>query len=129
MFEELLDALLKEGQRVRFTARGESMRPAIADGEAVVVEPLTTLCPGEIFLYRGERGLRAHRLLRIEGEHLIFRGDRAVDDDPPVPRETVAGRVIAVERGGREVGLVGMRARVRWWLDRARRRISRPPSS
>jgi phage repressor protein C with HTH and peptisase S24 domain len=125
MFEELLDSLLNEGRRVRFTARGESMNPAIADGEVVIVEPLGTLHTGEIFLYRSERGLRAHRLVRIEGDQLIFRGDRAVDDDPPVTRDAVAGRVIAVERGGRAVGLVGVGARLRHFVDRAWRRFSR----
>jgi phage repressor protein C with HTH and peptisase S24 domain len=125
MFEELLDSLLNEGRRVRFTARGESMQPAIGDGEVVIVEPLATLRTGEIFLYRSGRGLRAHRLVRIDGDQLIFRGDRAVDDDPPVTRDAVAGRVIAVERGGREVGLVGVGAGLRHFVERLRRRVLR----
>jgi phage repressor protein C with HTH and peptisase S24 domain len=125
MFEELVDSLLNEGRRIRFTARGESMWPAVADGEVVIVEPPGTLRTGEIFLYRSDRGLRAHRLLRIESDQLIFRGDRAVDDDPPVSRGAVAGRVIAVERGGRVVGLVGMRARLRRLLHRAWHRVAR----
>jgi signal peptidase I len=126
MFAELAESLLQEGQRVRFTASGESMSPAIGDGEVVLVEPLApgSLRVGDIFLYRAERGLRAHRLKRIDGDLLTFRGDRAVDDDPPVSRAAVAGRVIAVDRNGRAVGLTGKVARFDHLLHRAWHRIA-----
>jgi hypothetical protein len=108
-FLETATGLLERGHAVRFPADGWSMHPTIRYGETIIVEPLGAYEArrGEILLYRSSRSAIAHRLVRltsVEGdEQLVFRGDAADCCDPPIAWHQVLGRVIAVERGGREV--------------------------
>src|SRR2546426_2174706 len=64
MFNEITGELLRCGNRVRFRAVGASMQPTIEDGELITVAPVepAAVKRGDILLYRGERGLIAHRL-------------------------------------------------------------------
>jgi hypothetical protein len=96
------------------------MYPTIRDGEAVTVEPLKAheARRGDILLYRRESSVIAHRVVCIAGEEdatrvLILRGDSLATCDAPVRAEQVLGRVISVERKGREVKLTGRRAGIR----------------
>lgn len=98
MLPSLVASFLREGKTVRFVANGLSMQPLINDGETIVVEPVQSLRRGEIYVYENDKGIIAHRLIKIDGERLTFRGERAIDNDPPVTRERVIGRVVAVER-------------------------------
>jgi hypothetical protein len=94
------------------------MSPAIRDGEAVTVAPVraSEVRRGDIILYRAERGLIAHRVLRLRGETdapvFITRGDAATSCDAPVSASQVLGRVICVERNGRPLSLKGLRMRI-----------------
>src|SRR2546422_10829912 len=113
MFNEITGELLRCGNRVRFRAVGASMQPTIEDGELITVAPVepAAVKRGDILLYRGERGLIAHRLVGLrrsaKGEDVryLLQGDASVDRDDPVRPEQVLGRVVAVRRGGRGGGL------------------------
>jgi hypothetical protein len=128
VFLELSLELLRQGCRVRFRPGGQSMRPAIEDGEAALVEPVrpAQVRRGDIILYRFERGVIAHRVRRIEkrGKEFVFttRGDASRTDDAPVTETDLLGRVVAVERDGRAIPLAGRLAR---WHYRLRRLASR----
>jgi signal peptidase I len=95
------------------------MHPTIMDGETIVAEPVDALAVkrGEIVLYRTTRGLIAHRVIAIrkKGASRLFtlRGDAARTSCEMVEAEQVMGRVIRVERGGREIDLRGKGARFR----------------
>src|SRR3989442_9908103 len=112
MFNEITGELLRCGNRVRFRAVGASMQPTIEDGELITVAPVepAAVKRGDILLYRGERGLIAHRLVGLrrsaKGEDVryLLQGDASVDRDDPVQPEQVLGRVVAVRRGGRGRG-------------------------
>jgi Peptidase S24-like len=120
VFLDISTELLRRGVSVRFRPKGFSMYPTIRDGEAVTVEPLKAheaRC-GDILLYRRERGVIAHRVVRLAGEEdeskvLILRGDSLATCDAPVRAEQVLGRVISVERKGRKINLTGRRAGIR----------------
>ena len=101
IFEGTVSDLLANGLAVRFRARGHSMHPTIRCGETMHVEPvaLCELAPGDVVLARQPRGLTAHRIVRIEGDRIITRGDNCSDDDPDVAGGDVLGRVRLV--GGR----------------------------
>ncbi len=111
LLREACAALLCTGQRVRFRATGLSMDPTIRDGDVLTVVPvdLGEVRPGEVLLYRTERGVVAHRLMRcetVEAERLyILRGDASGTCDPPVGIGKVLGRVIASRRGRRSRSL------------------------
>jgi hypothetical protein len=108
-FLETVTSLLRDGQSVRFRAHGWSMFPAIRDGELITVAPLggAPVGTGDIVLFRHRRGVTAHRVIglrlsrgRVAG--IIARGDAAHSPDEPIAPDHLLGRVVAVERRGRQ---------------------------
>ncbi len=101
LFENLSRELLREGNGIRFQARGASMSPAIRDGEVVHVKPAAPadLRKGDIVLVKSETGFRLHRLVVADAERDVFitRGDCGQQDDPAVGGERVAGIAVAKE--------------------------------
>jgi hypothetical protein len=106
---ELLAEALRTAGSARIAVNGTSMHPTLQMGWWAYVEPLggVELKPGEIAVFRGERYLTVHRLVRIErraGEDtLVFRGDYTRSRER-VPKSAVLGRVVAVEIPGRSRG-------------------------
>lgn len=77
---------------------GGSMRPALAPGDAVVACPVRSLPgPGTIVVVNdpGNRGaLLTHRVVEVDGDRLVLRGDANRDDDlRTVARADVRGVV------------------------------------
>lgn len=66
-FCEIVVDLLRLGHSVRFRAPGRSMHPTIREGEVITVEPVTPsgIRKGDIILYRTQKKLTAHRVIRI----------------------------------------------------------------
>src|SRR5258708_26105809 len=96
VFEPALRAILDAGHTARFVARGDSMHPAIRDGEAVYVEPCTApLLVGEVVLARPARRLTTHRIVSLRqllGEiEILKRGANLLPKDPPLTRDVVVG--------------------------------------
>jgi len=99
--EEALDA----GQSLRFRTNGQSMRPAILDGDIVTVAPLGDrgLGWGDIVLHRaGAGGLVLHRIVRVArrglGNVYDTRGDAFGANSELVEEEDVLGRATTIER-------------------------------
>lgn len=97
-FESTLLAVLEAGHEARFVARGDSMHPTIRDGEAVRIERCASVRVGEIALARMERGLTAHRVIRVDGRRITTRGDNAPRPDAPFDANELIGRVKIIER-------------------------------
>jgi len=105
-FAVVCDELFQLGLRLRFTARGESMRPNILPGDQVVVEAARegNVARGEVVLARGGEGFRVHRLIRkIAGNAAITRGDAGQAED--AAEQEILGRVVAVARRDKESSL------------------------
>lgn len=93
--------LLGRGHAVRFRAGGDSMHPIIRAEDYLHVEPAKLpIRRGDVVLTLANRGLTAHRVIGIEGETLVTRGDNAPADDAPVERARVLGVVTHAERDG-----------------------------
>lgn len=104
---------LAAGLSVRCTATGQSMEPAILDGETVILEPIMAgdLEPGMVVLaVLGERAL-IHRVIDVVRDangavaRVRTRGDALPGDDPEGKPQDVRGRAVAVLRGGAELPL------------------------
>jgi signal peptidase I len=115
--------LLAQGHRARFTATGDSMHPFIRSGQRLVVEAVDprALRRGDVVLARLERGLTAHRVVRIERRggdviSITTRGDNCVLDDPPFSPDQLVGRINAL-RCGNLVTIIGLARR---WVRRAK---------
>ncbi len=105
LFIDLATALLRGGYRIRFTARGQSMAPAIRDGDRITIEAVEPrwLHQGDIVLCRTERGPVVHRVAAIastsEGISTITtRGDGSSLADQPIELERIEGRVVETRR-------------------------------
>ena len=100
-------AALSRRAGLRFTARGASMHPFIADGDVVTVSPIAgrrVVC-GDIVACRTGDGVVVHRLVGRTGGRFIVRGDNCESCDGLADVDMVLGRVTAVERHGRPMRL------------------------
>jgi len=100
----LIADLLARGHAVRFRAAGDSMHPIIRGDDYLHVEPAAKLPirRGDVVLTLAPRGLTAHRVISVEGETFVTRGDNAPASDGPVERARVLGVVTHAERDGRK---------------------------
>jgi len=113
--------LLARGHQVRFQATGSSMYPTIRDKDVITVAAADAagIKKGDIVLYRLGQGVIAHRVVGIEqtdegvARRVTFRGDSADLADAPVVPDQILGRVLAVDRAGRHINLVGQWAGLR----------------
>jgi len=113
LFAALAEDFAARGLSFRFHASGQSMRPAIGEGEAIEVNPAAgDLHRGDILFTHGDDGFKAHRLVALGSGPTAFqtRGDASQRADSRRGGQIV-GKVVSVERNGRRVELVG-RARV-----------------
>jgi signal peptidase I len=117
-FVDLVCDLLGRGYGVRCRVTGGSMFPTFRAGEAITVAPMTPggVRLGDIVLFASRWGVTAHRVVRVtrgrEGCVIITRGDALETFDAPVDASAVLGRVVAVERRGSTVPLIGLRSRL-----------------
>lgn len=74
---ESLASLLDEGHEVRFTPKGQSMRPFIEGWrDSVVLKKMATVEVGDVVLAKLENGSFAiHRVISKSGEKLTLMGD------------------------------------------------------
>jgi signal peptidase I len=102
--QEILDAVLSRGAPVRFQARGFSMHPVIRDLDVVTVSPLRrrSLRAGDVIAFRrpDSGALVLHRILRVEHDGFLVRGDNLPAPDGLVPPADVIGLVTLAERAG-----------------------------
>lgn len=77
------------------TVMSESMKPAINMGDMIVTGPPDGgqgVSPGDIVTYKSGDELITHRVLSIEGETLVTKGDATEDADPwPVEMSSLTG--------------------------------------
>ncbi len=86
----------------------------------MTVEPIerSAIKRGDILLYKSERGMIAHRVVRIrEGNAeaarvFILRGDASATCDDPVAASQILGRVVSVERDGRKIDLTSRKVQL-----------------
>lgn len=94
---------LASGQPAWLTVVSGSMRPLLAVGDEVLVEPiqLKELQLGDVILLLEEKGLLTHRFYGVIDDRLHTRGDRNLLPDPPATADQLLGRVVARRRHGR----------------------------
>jgi signal peptidase I len=135
LFVDMSTELLREGKSVRFQAPGRSMHPTIREGETITVQPAKpwTVKKKDIILYRLERRVIAHRVIRIETRNgnlpcFILRGDASGACDDPVEPGQVLGRVVSVERAGRIIDPYSLKGKLlriaHVWASRLKRFIT-----
>jgi signal peptidase I len=93
---------VQTGGYVASVAPSGSMRPTFAENAFLVSEPvkLADIRVGDIVVKRSGSMLIVHRVIRVEHEGLVTRGDANDAEDPGfLSDENCAGRVIAIVYG------------------------------
>jgi len=102
-FEPMLRELLSAGHAARFCASGDSMYPSIRSGDYLRIVPcqVLELRRGDVVLASSERGLTAHRIVRISERdgnlQITTRGDNSLRSDSPIDAADILGRVEQVD--------------------------------
>jgi signal peptidase len=97
------------------------MKPLLREGDAVLVaHGRKDVRRGDVVVFRQEGGLVAHRVLRIgrgdTGCALVTKGDSLRRFDAPISAKQVVGRVVSIERNGRQMRLDTPGWRAVGWL-------------
>ena len=124
---ELTHAVLDKGSLFRFCARGGSMTPFIRDGDTLTIAPLANRPPrlGEVVAFSclTEEGMElvVHRVVGRRRRGFVVQGDGNGCMPEIVSSENILGRLVKVERDGRQVRLgLGPERRLIAWLGLAR---------
>lgn len=104
---ELVSNVARDSGEVCLKVHGVSMLPAVWPEDVVTVRPsnFAELRRGEIVLFRRDDGLTLHRIIQIAADHVITRGDTLLCDDRPVRDVEIVGKLVSIDRRGRQVGL------------------------
>ena len=104
---ELLRGMMERGSPLRTRVRGSSMYPLIRDGDLVTIAPVGEHAPrtGDVvaFVVPGSGRLAVHRVTASTDRGWVVRGDGCSEGDGMVTDADMLGRVVRVERGGRDV--------------------------
>lgn len=126
---ELAVEVVRTFGSLRLRVTGTSMMPAIQPGDLLSIDRvnLRDTSPGEIVLFTRAGRLFAHRIVDRSGgvsepytsePYIVTRGDRLLDNDPPVFQSELLGRVTSIEGARSQV-------RSRPWLDGPNRALGR----
>ena len=101
--EELWCEALESGYTMRYRALGGSMFPFIRHGNILTVKPDRKLHVGDVILYRNNKKLIAHRLIKKMSlqsiPYLITKGDNLKHTDSPVSFSELLGKIKIIENG------------------------------
>lgn len=119
---------LAAGNKVKLRAKGDSMNPCIRGGsDIMVIAPANTLHKGNIVLAKvnGDKFV-VHRIIRIDGCHIVLRGDGNLSGHESCDTPDVYGIVESVIRNGKMLSLTSFQCRalaIVWALSLPLRRI------
>lgn len=71
-----------------------SMEPELSVDDLLIVTPLDTYEVGDVVVYQTQRTAVVHRIVAINGDKIITRGDANNTDDDPITKENIKGKVI-----------------------------------
>ena len=72
-----------------------SMEPTIMVDELIIVQAADSYAPGDIVVYQTGKILVVHRIVDVDGETAVTRGDANNVEDEPIALSQIKGRVIA----------------------------------
>lgn len=110
-----LDIWKDQGKQHRISIAGNSMLPLMRDGDRVMVAHGNAgVQPGDVIVFWQSERLMVHRVIQIdvarEYSQFLTKGDNVSSFDPPVVVDQIIGRVMAIQRGDREISID-----TRWW--------------
>ncbi len=71
-----------------------SMRDGIMVGDYILVQRVDDYREGDIVTYRKTDGFVTHRIIRIENEEIVTKGDANNTEDEPIKKDDIVGKVV-----------------------------------
>lgn len=71
-----------------------SMEPELSVDDLLIVTPSDTYEVGDVVVYQTQRTAVVHRIVSINGDKIITRGDANNTEDDPITKENIKGKVI-----------------------------------
>ena len=103
---ELISSILAKKASFRFKVKGFSMLPFIREGDIVTVSPLSERAAGlgrpVAFVHPVSKKLVIHRIVAVEKDCYLIKGDSCFEADGRVQKENLLGSVSKIERIGRK---------------------------
>lgn len=128
---QLIRDAVRAGGELWVTGSGQSMHPTVRHADVVLVAPVRgNVRRGDIILVPLGSRLMLHRVVYVENERVVTRGDARERNDAPVGTDEIVARAIAVRRDRLVMPLrlttrFGSAALVRYLLEDAMRRARR----
>ena len=72
-----------------------SMEPALSVGDLLIVRQADAYQPGDIVVYQAERMAVVHRLVSVDAQSAVTKGDANPSQDKPIPVSAIKGRVVS----------------------------------
>ncbi len=106
----VLDLWQESGKETQLVLSGMSMLPLIKDGDSVLIRHTREgIGVGSIVAFRNDQKVIVHRVIKIEkGDGktaFLTKGDFNLKTDHPFHEDMLIGKVIAINRGGRQINL------------------------
>ena len=91
------------------TVISHSMYPVLNRGDLILVKEAAPeeIQVGTVVVFRHEGGLAVHRVVKIDGETIVTKGDANPKEDDPITYDDIVGRVPAIGDGLLKVPLIG----------------------
>lgn len=71
-----------------------SMEPELSVDDLLIVTPSDTYEVGDVVVYQTQRTAVVHRIVSINGDKIITRGDANSGDDEPITQANIKGKVV-----------------------------------
>lgn len=102
---KIIEEIHDKKMDVRFKANGNSMTPAIKNGDIITLSPVgdSRPGPGEVSAYRRgyDNELIIHRIIKVSDEKYSIRGDNSNFTHQDINVNEIIGVVTGIERNGR----------------------------
>lgn len=91
------------------TVISNSMYPLLTRGDLIFVQGVSKeeLKVGTVIVFHHASGLAVHRVIRLQGDSIITKGDANTDEDVPITFDDVVGRVPNIGNGLAKIPLIG----------------------
>jgi signal peptidase I len=98
---KMIQAMQKSGVITCLQIDGTSMEPFIMNGDKIIADHrIKDFEPGDIVLFEreDEEGSFVHRIIAIDGETVVTKGDNRFSPDKPIKISHIKGKITTVEK-------------------------------
>ena len=79
-----------------FSTETASMSPTIEIGDIVIVKIGKDVQEKDIITYRDDNSFITHRIIKIDGDSIIAKGDNNNTQDKPITKDAILGKVVFI---------------------------------